>query len=163
VSRFGASAFLVLSLSMASCGSSAAPTSVAGSTSASPAATGADAQTQRYRGVLQADWKPLDDQYIASPCLDSQVQADPGACRAGTAALRDLSRGFLDDLAKVSTPAAFRAADTDLKAALSDLITACNAGIAALDANDRPAFATASEAIGAAHRAAARAQATMRQ
>jgi hypothetical protein len=126
-------------------------------------ASAGDAQTQRYRGVLTADWKPLDDQYIAAPCLDSQVQANPGACREATLRVRDLSRGFLDDLAKVQTPAAFKAADTDLKAALSDLITACNSNVAALDAKDRPAFAAASEGLVAAHRAAAQARAKMLQ
>jgi hypothetical protein len=154
---------LLMSFGLAACGSSVTPASVTGSPSAAPAAPAADAQTQPYRAVLQADWKPLEDQYTASPCLDSQVQANPGACRAGTVTLRDLSRGFLDDLAKVPSPPAFQAADTNLKAALSDLITACNSAVAALDAKDRPAFAAASEGIAVAHRAAAQAQARILQ
>jgi hypothetical protein len=131
------------------------------SASTRPSARPADAQAQRYTDVLRADWKPLNDAYIAAPCLDSQVTANPGGCRAGTAAVRDLARTFLGDLDKLQTPTSFRASDTELRAALSSLITACDAIIAALDANDRPAFAAASEDIGVAHRAAARAQAAM--
>lgn len=154
----GALALVLLILLGTSCAGTTSTNTAQPTASTRPSAAAA---LDPYRALVAAAWPAIDSSYTSAPCakVDSKgMPIDRTGCKTDTLALKALAEKLAADLKGQTPPAGLTAADADLKAALSDLISSLDKSNQAIDTGDGPAFADAGGLVGAAYRSALRAK-----